>query len=52
MALNPELILLDEPFSGIDTMLKAQNTKRTFIYLKSTHKQPLLLLMMQVKLWL
>ena len=38
MALNPELILLDEPFSGIDTMLKAQIQKELLSILKSTHK--------------
>ncbi|MDC0933547.1 ABC transporter ATP-binding protein, partial [Arcobacteraceae bacterium] len=38
MALNPELILLDEPFSGIDTMLKAQIQKELLAILKSTHK--------------
>ena len=38
MALNPELILLDEPFSGIDTMLKAQIQKELLTILKSTHK--------------
>jgi len=38
MALNPELILLDEPFSGIDTMLKAQIQKELLGILKSTHK--------------
>jgi iron(III) transport system ATP-binding protein len=38
LALNPELILLDEPFSGIDTMLKAQIQKELLEILKSTHK--------------
>ena len=38
MALNPELILLDEPFSGIDTMLKAKIQKELLEILKSTHK--------------
>jgi len=38
MALNPELILLDEPFSGIDTMLKSQIQKELLQILKSTHK--------------
>jgi iron(III) transport system ATP-binding protein len=38
MALNPELILLDEPFSGIDTMLKTQIQKELLAILKSTHK--------------
>ena len=38
MALNPELILLDEPFSGIDTMLKTQIQKELLVILKSTHK--------------
>jgi iron(III) transport system ATP-binding protein len=38
MALNPELILLDEPFSGIDSMLKAQIQKELLHILKSTHK--------------
>ncbi len=38
MALNPELILLDEPFSGIDTMLKAQIQKELLAILKATHK--------------
>ena len=38
MALNPELILLDEPFSGIDTMLKAQIQKELLDILKATHK--------------
>ena len=38
MVLNPDLILLDEPFSGIDTMLKAQIQKELLDILKSTHK--------------
>ena len=38
MALNPELILLDEPFSGIDTMLKSQIQKELLSILKSTQK--------------
>lgn len=38
MALSPELILLDEPFSGIDTMLKAQIQKELLEILKATHK--------------
>lgn len=38
LALNPELILLDEPFSGIDTMLKAKIQKELLEILKSTHK--------------
>lgn len=38
MALNPELILLDEPFSGIDSMLKAEIQKELLEILKSTHK--------------
>lgn len=38
MALNPEVILLDEPFSGIDTMLKAQIQKELLAILKSTQK--------------
>jgi iron(III) transport system ATP-binding protein len=38
MALKPELILLDEPFSGIDTMLKDQIQKELLEILKTTHK--------------
>lgn len=38
MALNPELILLDEPFSGIDTMLKSQIQKELLAILKATQK--------------
>jgi len=38
MALNPDLILLDEPFSGIDTMLKSQIQKELLAILKSTQK--------------
>jgi len=38
MVLDPELILLDEPFSGIDTMLKSQIQKELLDILKSTHK--------------
>jgi iron(III) transport system ATP-binding protein len=38
LALNPELILLDEPFSGIDSMLKAEIQKELLEILKSTHK--------------
>ncbi|MGB3750608.1 MAG: ABC transporter ATP-binding protein, partial [Arcobacteraceae bacterium] len=38
MALNPELILLDEPFSGIDTMLKSQIQKELLSILKATQK--------------
>jgi len=38
LALNPELVLLDEPFSGIDTMLKTQIQKELLAILKSTQK--------------
>jgi len=38
MALNPDLILLDEPFSGIDSMLKGQIQKELLDILKATHK--------------
>lgn len=38
MALNPELILLDEPFSSIDTMMKSSIQKQLLKILKGSHK--------------
>ena len=38
MALNPELILLDEPFSSIDNMVKSTIQKQLLNILKSSHK--------------
>jgi iron(III) transport system ATP-binding protein len=38
MALNPQLILLDEPFSSIDSMVKATIQKQLLNILKSSHK--------------
>lgn len=38
MALKPDLILLDEPFSGIDSMLKHKIQKELLEILKASHK--------------
>ncbi len=38
MALNPQLILLDEPFSSIDNMVKSTIQKQLLNILKSSHK--------------
>jgi len=38
MALNPQLILLDEPFSSIDTMIKTTIQKQLLKILKNSHK--------------
>jgi len=38
MALKPDLILLDEPFSGIDSMLKHKIQKELLSILKESHK--------------
>ncbi len=38
MALNPQVILLDEPFSSIDSMIKSTIQKQLLKILKSSHK--------------
>ncbi len=42
MALEPELILLDEPFSGIDAILKTQIQKQLLQILRATQKTALI----------